>query len=121
MSDKLVIICTHGPENFELATLPFMMANAAQAAEVEVLIALQGPAAWLARKGVAERIEAPSFPPFVDLLNSYVEAGGEIYVCGPCVKARKIDPETEFVDGARVVTAPLLIKEVMDAGKVLTY
>ena len=112
---------THGPENYELATIPFVMATAAQAADIEVLIGLQGSAAWLARIEVAEKMTAPSFPPLKELLDAYLEAGGKLYVCGPCVKARKINPETQFLPGATVVTAGVFVKEVMEAKKVLVY
>ena len=36
MAEKLVIMVTHGPDEPELATIPFVMAGAAVASDVEV-------------------------------------------------------------------------------------
>jgi predicted peroxiredoxin len=121
MAEKLLIMCTHGPEDPELATIPFVMATAAQASDVEVLVGLQGSGALLAKKGVAEGIAAPAFPPLKQLLDAYLEAGGKLFVCGPCVKSRGINPETEFVPNATVVNAATFVKEATEATNVLVY
>lgn len=121
MSEKLILMCTHGPEDPERATIPFVMATAAQASDVEVVIGLQVSGVLLAKKGVAEEIAAPSFPPLKDLLDIYLENGGKLLVCGPCVKSRQIDPETDFVPGATVVNAATFVKETTEATNVLVY
>jgi predicted peroxiredoxin len=33
-TEKLILMCTHGPEDPERATIPFVMATAAQASDV---------------------------------------------------------------------------------------
>jgi predicted peroxiredoxin len=38
MTQKLAIVCTHGPEDPERATIPFVLATAAQASDLESLI-----------------------------------------------------------------------------------
>jgi predicted peroxiredoxin len=121
MAEKLLIMCTHGPEDPELATITFVMATAAQASDVEVLVGLQGNGVWLAKKGAAEDINAPAFPPLKDLQEAYLEAGGQIYACGPCIKARQIDPATDFIEGASVVNAATFVKEATEATNVLVY
>ncbi len=118
---KLLIMCTHGPEDPELATLPFVMATTALASDVEVVIGLQGPGSLLAKKGVAEGVAAPAFPPLALLMDAYVEAGGKMFVCGPCVKARQIDPVNDFVPGASVVNAAVFVNEAVLATNVLVY
>ena len=40
--EKLVVMVTHGPEDPELATIPFAMAGAAVASDVEVVMGFQG-------------------------------------------------------------------------------
>ena len=56
--EKIVIISTIGAENPEKATLPFVLAGAAQATDVEVAIILQANAVVLGKKGEAEKINA---------------------------------------------------------------
>jgi predicted peroxiredoxin len=119
--EKLILMCTHGPEDAERATIPFVMATAAQASEVDVVIGLQASGVLLAKKGVAEGIAAPAFPPLKELLDIYLESGGKILVCGPCVKSRQINPETDFVPGATVVNAATFVKECTEATNVLVY
>lgn len=121
MAEKLVFMVTHGPEAPERATIPFVMATAAQASDVEVVMGFQADGVMLVKKGVAESIEAPAFPPLKVLMDAYIEAGGELLACGPCVKSRGINPETDFVAGAKVVNAATFVKECTEATNVLTY
>ena len=121
MTQKLVILCTHGPESPELATIPFVMATTAQASDMEVFMGFQADAVLLTKKGVIEQVQAPSFPPLKQLVEAYVEAGGKFYVCGPCAKARQINPETDLIENAKIVNAATFIKEISEAVNVLTY
>ena len=121
MTRKLLIMCTKGPEDPELATISFVMATAAQASDMEVLVGLQGNGALLAKKGIAEGIAAPAFPPLKQLIDTYVEMGGKIFVCGPCVKARQIIPEADFIQGASVVNATTFVTEAIESTNVLVY
>ncbi len=83
MADKLAIVCTHGPEDPERATIPFVLATAAQASDVDVIMGFQVNGMLLAKKGCAEHVFAAGFPPLKELIDAYVEAGGELYLCGP--------------------------------------
>jgi predicted peroxiredoxin len=121
MAEKLVIMVTHGPESPERATIPFVMATAAQASDVEVVMGFQADGVMLVKKGVAEGVAAPAFPPLKTLLDAYIEAGGVLLACGPCVKSRGINPETDFVDNTKVVNAGTFVKECTEATNVLTY
>ncbi len=119
--EKLVLMCTHGPEDPERATIPFVLATAAQASDVDVLMGFQVDAVMLMKKGAAETVCAPAFPPLKDLMDAYVEAGGKFLVCGPCIKSRELDPNTDFVAGAKVVNAATFVKEFTEATNVLVY
>ncbi len=117
---KLFIMATHGPENPELATIPFVMANAALASGIEVVMGFQGNGVMLVRKGCPEHVFAANFPPLSELMAGFVELGGKMLVCGPCVKSRKISNE-DFVKDATVVNAPTFINEIMTATQSLVY
>ena len=120
MSEKLVIMVTHGPEDPERATIPFVMGAAALASDVEVLIGFQGAGVMLVRKGCAEHVFASGFPPLSDMIDAYMEEGGRMYVCGPCVQSRQIDPK-DFLEGATVVNAATFVAEVTSATNALVY
>lgn len=118
---RLVFMVTHGPENPELATIPFVMATTAQASDVDVLMGFQGNGVMLTVQGMVDHVAASGFPPLKDLLKIYTEGGGKLYVCGPCVGSRKI-AQQDLVDGATIVGAATFVAEcVAPSTNVLVY
>lgn len=121
MAEKLAIVLTHGPEDPERATIPFVLATAAQASNVDVVMGFQVDAVMLVKKGCAEHVFAAGFPPLKELVDAYLEAGGEFYLCGPCVNSRKFDPQEDFIQGCKVVNAATFVKVFTEATNVLNY
>lgn len=119
--EKLVIICTCGPEDAERATLALAMATTGQASEMEVVLGLQADGVLLMKKGVAEQITTPEFPPFPEMLEEFIEGDGTIYLCAPCVIARQLDPEADLIPGARLAKASALIAEIAESDFVVSY
>ncbi len=118
-NEKLVIMATHGPEDPERATIPFVMACAALASDVSVVIGFQADGVRLAQIGEAETVQAPEFPPLVKLLADFQELGGTLLVCAPCVKSRGI--ADSLVPGAEIVAAARFVVEVTSATNTLVY
>jgi predicted peroxiredoxin len=119
-ADKVVIIATHGPEDQERATLPFMMANAALVMESEAVVILQGSGVLLAKKGIYEHVCAGGLPLLKDQLEAFLEAGGKLLICTPCVAWRKIEQEM-MIDGAELIAGARVIQEVTTSSAVLNY
>jgi predicted peroxiredoxin len=119
-SEKLVFMITHGPDHPEHATIPFVMAGAALASDVQVVLGFQAEGVELVRAGVAEGIEAPGFPPLRKLLDDVRELGALLLVCGPCLKSRDIASD-DLVAGAEVVAAARFIAEITSATNSLVY
>jgi uncharacterized protein len=117
--EKLVIMATHGPDNPERATIPFVMACAALASDVAVVMGFQADGVHLVHQGEAESVQAPDFPPLAKLLDDFRELGGTMLVCGPCVKSRGITDS--LVPGAEVVAAGRFVAEVTSATSTLVY
>jgi uncharacterized protein involved in oxidation of intracellular sulfur len=120
MEEKLVIISTTGPENQEKATIPFVIATAAQTVDIKVVMILQASSVLLAKKGIAENVNAPGLMPLSKLMQSFIELGGELQLCSPCVKERMI-MENELIEGSKLIAAGTVVSEVMSAKQVLTY
>jgi len=118
--EKIVVIGTHGEEDPDRATLPFVVANAALAMDVKTTVILQGNAVTLAVKGAGGGIQGIGFPPLKDLIASYFAQGGKILLCTPCIKGRNIAPET-LVDGASLIAAGRVVQECLEAKSVLNY
>ena len=119
-NEKLVIISTIGNENAEKATLPFVLATAAQASDIEVVVILQSNSVVLAKQGEAEKVNASGFLPMIQLLESYIEMGGKLLLCSPCLKERNITKD-ELIDGSDIIAAGTVVTEVMSATSVVTY
>jgi predicted peroxiredoxin len=75
--EKIVFIATRAGEDPERASFPLMLANAAQAMDVEAVVVLQADGVFLAKKGYADNITVPGFTPLKQLINSYVANGGK--------------------------------------------
>jgi len=118
--EKMVFIATHGPEHPEKATFPFLMATAAQVMDIEAIVALQGVSVLLARKGCAEHVFAAGLTPLKTLLDNFLDNGGRLLVCIPCIEERKISPE-DLIPQAELVKAGALILEVNSANSTLVY
>ncbi|MFH1573170.1 MAG: DsrE family protein [Acidobacteriota bacterium] len=119
-TSKVVIIATHGPEDRERATLPFVMANAALVMDMETVVILQGNGVLLGQKGIFEHVFAPGLPALQDLLKSFFDQGGKLLVCTPCVVDRKIE-ESMLVEGAELIAGARVIKEATTSSAVLNY
>jgi predicted peroxiredoxin len=118
--EKIVIIATHGAEDPERATFPFVVANAALAMDVKAVICLQGESVTLAVKGGSENVSAGGFPPLKELMASYFAQGGKLLLCTPCIKSRNISPDM-LVEGASPVAAARVVQECLEATSTLNY
>ena len=118
--EKLVIFGTHGMEDPERASLPFVIGNAALAMDVEVTIMLQGTAVFLCKEGCYEHVFANGMPPLKDLLDSFIEQNGTLLVCTPCIDERKITKDM-LLDIAQPVKAARAVMEILEATNVMTY
>jgi predicted peroxiredoxin len=118
--DKVVIIATHGPEDKERATLPFVMATAAQVMDCEAVVVLQGSGVLLAQREVYEHVFAGGLPPLQDLMATFMEAGGKLLVCTPCVQERHLELSM-LIEGAVLIAGARVIQEVTTATAVLNY
>ncbi len=120
LPEKIVVIATHGADDPERATLPFVAANGALAMDVKATVILQGSAVLLALKGVAEHVFAPGLPALKEALDSFTKLGGALLVCTPCIKERRITQEL-LVEGAKPIAAARLVQECLEAKATLNY
>jgi predicted peroxiredoxin len=119
-TEKLVFMVLHGPSHPEHATIPFVMAGAALASDVEVVLGFQADGVELVTRGRVDAIEAPGFPPLKKLMADVMELGAKFLVCGPCLKSREI-AATDLVEGAEVVAAGRFVAEITSATNSLVY
>ncbi|MGH2632159.1 MAG: DsrE family protein [Tepidiformaceae bacterium] len=111
MNEKLIFTCTHGPEEAERATLPFVAANIAATAGQEAIVLCTIDAVWL---GLAEKrsgVASPGLPGLPALYDEFVRNGGAVWLCGACTKPRGITEE-QLSAGAIIVGAAKVVEEI---------
>jgi uncharacterized protein involved in oxidation of intracellular sulfur len=119
--EKILYIGTCAGEDPEKASMPFVMGCAALAMDIKATIVLQGNAVYLAQKGYTDKMPpGGGFPPMRELLTNFLELGGELKVCVPCIKSRNIE-ESELVAGSKTTAAGALNLEAIEAKAVLVY
>jgi predicted peroxiredoxin len=117
---QLIISCSHGKEDAERATLPFIVSNVAASADQQTSVLLTIDGVWIATKGYADDIQKEGFPALKDILSSFVANGGEIWVCGTCAKPRGIT-EGDLIEGARIVTAAYVVEQIVSGASSVTF
>jgi len=110
---------THGRDDPERATLPFIVANVAASADQEAIVLLTIDGVWLATKGYADDIHHEGMPPLREVLASLLANGGEIWACGACTKPRGITEE-DLIEGARIISAVDFVAELANGTPLYT-
>jgi predicted peroxiredoxin len=120
-TEKIIYFCTHGGEDAEKASICFAMASAAIALDVDTTVALQGSGVYLAQKGYIEHVPATGgFAPLTKLITDYMELGGKLMVCKPCIEDRKIE-ESDLISGAQVTAGGTLNMIALESDAQLVY
>lgn len=102
---------THGRDDPERATLPFVVANVAASADQDAIVLLTIDGVWLATKGYADDIHHPGMQPLREVIGSLLANGGQIWACGACTKPRGITEE-HLIEGAKIISAVDFVAEL---------
>jgi hypothetical protein len=117
---KILFNCTHGSEDAERATLPFVAANVAAASGQEAIVVCTIDAVWIGTPGGRKGIEAPGLPPLEVLYDEFVGAGGKVWLCSACTKPRGID-ESKCDKGASIVGAAKVVEEIAGGAQTVSF
>ncbi len=120
MSEKILCNCTHGKEDPERATLPFVAANVAATAGQQAFVVCTIEAVWLGTEGGTAGIVAPGLPPLSELYDEFVGNGGQVWLCGACTKPRGITDD-HLAKGATIVGAAKIIEELVAGAKAVSF
>jgi uncharacterized protein len=120
MSEKLIFNCTHGKEDPERATLPFVAANIAAAAGQESIVLCTIEAVWLGTKDGTDGITQPGLPALDGLYAEFIDNGGQVWLCGACTKPRGITEE-HLAKASTIVGAAKVVEEVIAGAKTVAF
>jgi len=119
VAERLLFPCSHGADDPERATIPFIAAATAAASGIDAAVICTIEAVWLGLPGRAEEVESEGQPAVADLLDQFTSAGGEVWLCSACTTKRGITGDQELVPGARIVGAATIV-EALTTGRAIT-
>jgi predicted peroxiredoxin len=120
MAGKFCVSLTHAKDDPDKATVGFVVANAAVASDKETMVFLSTEGVRLSQQGYADDIHEEGFAPLQELIENFAKAGGQIYVCSPCFRRRKLD-ENNLVPGAVIVGGAKLVEFLSDGSPAVSY
>jgi uncharacterized protein len=117
---KILVNATHGSEDAERATLPFVMGNVAATADQETVVLLTVEGVRLATYGYADAVQKDGFAPLKDVIRQFLDNGGQLWACGACTKPRGIT-DADLIPGAKIVTAANVVEYMASGASTLSF
>lgn len=119
-TQKLLYLLNDGGDRAEKVLTAFALANIGVTMENDVTIALFGEATRLAYKGYGETVHSLDRLPMAKLMRDFLDLGGKIMICGPCIKSRQVDPSM-LVEGVETTTGTVMNDLILEADKVISW
>jgi uncharacterized protein len=121
MNGKFCVAITNCHKNPDTVTVGFVVAGAALGSEKETTVFLSTDAVWAAVKGEAEKISiGEPFKPLKELITTFVQNGGKILACTPCLKTRGIT-EDMLIEGVTPAGGAVLVELLSEGTPCITY
>jgi len=117
-ADKVVIMATHGPEDKERATLPFVMATASQLMECDTVVILQAPASCSPRRACTTTSSPVACRRSRASSKGSWRRAASCSSARPCIQERQLE-EPMLVEGAELIAGARVIQEATTASAVL--
>jgi len=117
---NFVYVLHEGGESADKVLTALTLANIGVTMENDVTLLLMGEATRLAYKGYGETVHAVNRLPMSKLMGDFMENGGKVFICMPCIKARQVDP-TMLIDGVTTTTGTTVNNLFLAADKVISW
>lgn len=116
----MIFNCTHGKEDPERASLPFVAANVAATAGQQAIVVCTVEGVWLGTKNGTQGIESNGLPPLTKIYSDFIGNGGKVWLCGACTKPRNITEE-QLAQGATIVGAAKIVEEIAAGARATSF
>jgi predicted peroxiredoxin len=108
---KLVVLISRGLDD-ERATIGWTIANGGLNEGLDVTVFLVSSGVDLVRRGAADQIQMnPNDPPMRELISGFMQNGGKVWACPPCVGLRGYS-EDHLIAGVKVTGTADLMGEI---------
>jgi predicted peroxiredoxin len=115
----LVVMITHGTDH-ELSSAAFTIANGGITAGLQVSVFLTSAGVDLARRRAIDTTHVPPLDPLADLVKDFLERGGNLWACTPCVKSRGYTQE-DLIPGTVITGASLMHGLILEGAATLSF
>lgn len=116
---ELVVLMTRGADH-ELSSVAFTIANGGITAGFRVYAFLTSSAVDLVRRRAADVPHVPPLESLKSLIADFLNRGGTIWACSPCVKARGYSQE-DLIDGAKITGASVMHERLQAGAASLSF
>jgi uncharacterized protein len=117
---KVLLHNTHGKDDVERATLAFVVGNAGLSSGQEITMLLSVDGVWCAALGYTDGLQAQGYAALSQLMQTFVQNGGVLWVCGACAKARNLTAE-QLIPGAKLVGAASAVEALVNGAQSLSW
>lgn len=116
---ELVVLMTKGADH-ELSSVGFTIANGGITAGFKVYAFMTSSAVDLLRKRAADMPHVPPLESLKALITDFLNRGGTIWACPPCVKARGYTQE-DLIEGVKIVGASAMHERLQAGARSLSF
>ena len=116
---NLVVLATHGTEH-ELSSVAFTIANGGITAGLTVTVFLTSAGVDLVRRRAIDLTHVAPLDPLADLVRDFLQRGGRIYACTPCVKSRGYT-QGDLIAGVEIAGASVMHSQILEGAATLSF
>ena len=116
---ELVVLMTKGADH-ELSSVGFTIANGGMTAGLAVSVFLTSAAVDLVRRRAVDSTQVNPLEPLKALIEDFLERGGTIWACTPCVKARGYGQE-DLIEGVAIAGASVMHERIKAGAATLSF
>jgi len=110
---NLIVMITHGIEH-ELSSAGLTIALGGMTSGLRVSVFLTSAGVDIVRRGAADTTHVKPLEPLAQMLRDFLERGGTLWACTPCVKSRGYTQES-LIDGV-VITGASVMHDLIKQG-----
>ncbi len=116
---ELVCLVTHGIDH-EMSSVALTIACGGLTAGLKVSLFLSSSGVDLVRKRAADSTRVAPLEPLAAMIRSFMQRGGTIWACTPCVKSRGYE-ESDLIDGVIVSGASVMHERIKAGAATLSF
>lgn len=120
MSETIMFMCTHAGEDPERATLPFIAGTIGAVSGQRAIVVTTIEGVRLGVAGGADGVQAEGHEPLQHHIETFIESGGELWLCSACTKPRGIT-EADVIEGATIVGAATVVELLTQGAKSISF